>query len=188
MNFAALFEKHGTFISFSRNQHQKWSQLFFRFLLAKESIVHRHMDHSLQIILSIRSPVRWIHTTSHFTELAPCSVGSMCGHVLSVFAFSRLSWIANVSHCRTPVVKSGLSVLHVLVIRLTVQLNVIHITFRTQRTVAHELAFTTLIMWWSYGFVARLDLSYTLTFPAIKKKGVLQSNVTCFHCSLTSAT
>ena len=73
----------------------------------------------------------------------------MCVHVLLVFFDNRLSWITNVSHLRTPVVKSSLSVLHVLVVRLAVYLNVIPITRRTQRTVAHELAFTTE---WSYGF------------------------------------
>ena len=69
--FCGSLRKTRKLISFSRNQHQHWSQLFFRFLLAKESIVHRHMDHSLQIILSIRSPVRRIHTASRCTELAP---------------------------------------------------------------------------------------------------------------------
>ena len=75
------------------------------------------------------------------------------------------SWITNVSHWRTPVVKSGLSV---LVIRLTVQLNVIHFTFRTQRNVAHELAFTMLIPW-RLTVSARLDLSSKLTPPAVKQ-------------------
>ena len=60
----------------------------------------------------------------------------MCGQVLLVFVGSRLAWVTNVPHLRTPVVESRLPVLHVLIVRLAVQVNVIPIAFHTQRTVA----------------------------------------------------
>ena len=60
----------------------------------------------------------------------------------------------------------------------TVQLNVIHVTFRAQRTVAHELAFTMLITKWSYGFCS-LGPVFQAHSSCHQKFGLLQSNVTC---------
>ena len=54
---------------FTDDQHK--SRLFFRFPLSKEPGIHRHMGHPFQIVLSIGSPVRCFHTTSHHAELAP---------------------------------------------------------------------------------------------------------------------
>ena len=97
-----------------------------------------------------------------------------------VFLGGRLSWITNAFHLCAPVIESGLSILHVLVVCLTVQLTVILFTFRTQRTVVHEVAFTVLIMWL---VVLRFLLAWTClprSFLLLSKIGLLQSNVTCF--------
>ena len=60
----------------------------------------------------------------------------MCGHVLLVFVDSRLAWVTGVPHLRTPIIESRLPVLHVLVVRLAVQLGVILIPIRSHRSVA----------------------------------------------------
>ena len=49
----------------------------------------------------------------------------MSSHVLLVLLDGRLSWVSDVPYLRASVVKSHFSVLHVLIICLTVQLNII---------------------------------------------------------------
>ena len=96
------------------------------------------------------------------------AVWSMCGHVLLVFVGSRLTWVANVSHLCTPVVKSRLSILHVFIVRLTVQLVTVLVTCRTQHTVTVTL-FSTALIRLRLTAPVRLDLSSTLTLPAVTK-------------------
>ena len=69
--------------SFSRNQHsprhlvspfrddQHRTHTILEFLLSMKPTVHWHMRHSRQVVLSIGSPVRRVHTVLHHTEFAP---------------------------------------------------------------------------------------------------------------------
>ena len=73
--------------------------------------------------------------------------------MLLVFVGSRLAWVTNVPHLRTPVVKTRSlrrPCPHHPSHRST-QCPFISL-FRTRRTVAHELALTVFIMYWSHGF------------------------------------
>ena len=92
----------------------------------------------------------------------------MCGHVFLVFLGGRLPWVTDVSHLCTSVIESHLSVLHVPIVRLTVQLDTILIVRRTQHTVTFSLFFAALIQ-------LRSQFAWTLfsslTPPAVKKLG-----------------
>ena len=96
--------------------------------------------------------------------------------------------LCNVSHPAPPSSHpvSPSSIL-VLVVRLTVQLHVIHITFRTPRTVSHELTLTMLIINWSHGFCSHGPVFHAHS-SCHQKIGLPLSNVTCFLRSLPSAT
>ena len=105
----------------------------------------------------------------------------MCGHVLLVLVDSRLALVTNVIESRLPV-------LHVL-IRPSRRLTPCH-----SHRFSHSTHCRTLI-WLSQclpngGLTvsARVDLSSTLTPPAVEKVGLLHSNVTRFLCALPSAT
>ena len=98
----------------------------------------------------------------------------MCGRVPLVFLGGRLSWVTDVSHLCAPVIESHLSVLHVLVVRLTDQFNVTFVTCRTQ----HTVTFTFLPQRSSNcGLTVshRLDLSSTLTLSCRQKVDLLQA-------------
>ena len=180
----------GELCSLSRNQHcprhlvspfaddQNGRHVHFRFPLTKKPVVHRHVRHSVRVFLSIRPPARCAHASSHHTELAPGSVRSMCGHALLVFVGSRLTWVANVPHLCTPVVKSRLSIIHVFIVL---------VTCRILHTVTFTLFSTALIQLRSYGS-SSLGPVFHAHSSCRRKGGLLQLNVTRFPRSLPSAT
>ena len=132
------------------------------FHVSKKPIVHWHVRHSLQVVLSIGSPVRRVHTAPHHTEFPPWSVGSMCGHVFLMFLGGWLSCSKDVSQLCAPVIESHLSVLHVLVVCLTVQLVSILNVRRTQHTVTFSSFFAVLTQLRSYGFSSLLPRALLL--------------------------
>ena len=71
--------------------------------------------------------------------------------MLLVLLDGRLSWVSDVPYLRASVVKSHFPLLHVLIVCLTVQLNIILVVRRTQHTVAFTLFSTALIHLRSYG-------------------------------------
>ena len=76
----------------------------------------------------------------------------MCGHVLLVFLGGWLPWVTDVSHLCVPVIESHLSVLHVFIVRLAIQLDTVLIVRRTQHTVTSSSFFAALTQLRSYGF------------------------------------
>ena len=71
--------------------------------------------HSQSFVLLPNHPAHPISCVANAHHVPSHRIRTMiCRVVLCAFTLSRLSWITNVSRCRTPVVKSGLSVLHVL--------------------------------------------------------------------------
>ena len=107
--------------------------------------------------------------------------------MLLVFVGSPLVWVANVPHLCTPVIDSRLSVLHVLIVRPTVQLDVTFITCRIQHTVTFTLFSTALIQLRSDGS-SSLGPVFHAHSSCRQKVELLQSNVTRFLCSLPSST
>ena len=94
----------------------------------------------------------------------------MCGHVLLVFIGGWLSWVMDVSHFCAPVIESHLSVLHVLVVCLIVQLASIVIVRRARHTVTFSSFFAGLTQWRSYGF-SSFGFVFHAHYSAVKKLG-----------------
>ena len=128
--------------------------------LPTSSCVHSHVRYSIQIVLSVRSPVRCVHASSRHTEFAPRSVGSMCGHVLMVFLGGRLAWVTNVSHLHSPY--------RIPSLRPPCPRRLFHLSTRLHfHRSSHSPHSHILVVFRSAH--PRLDLSSTLTLPAVKK-------------------
>ena len=148
------------------------------------SCVYVHKWSTLPNRLRRRSPVRRVHTTSHHTEFAPWSAWSMGGHVLLVFAGSRLAWVTKVPLLCNPVVES----------RLPVLLDPSrHSTQRHSHHFSHPTHCRTRIGVHNARQIAVLRFQFAWTVfhthsSCRQKVGLLQSNVTCFLRSLPSTT